>query len=41
MKVKDLGHVHPDWMPTFMAHWKMELELDGDLGTGYATEGID
>lgn len=28
VKVKDLGYVHPDWVPTFLSHWKMENEKD-------------
>ncbi|KAI8937912.1 hypothetical protein NX059_005596 [Plenodomus lindquistii] len=24
VKVKDLGRVHPDWMPTFLGYWNME-----------------
>lgn len=24
VKVKDLGYVHPDWMPAFLGYWSME-----------------
>lgn len=28
VKVKDIGHVHPDWLPTFLGYWKMENGKD-------------
>jgi hypothetical protein len=24
VKVKDLGYVHPDWMPNLLGYWHME-----------------
>ena len=24
VKVKDLGYVHPEWMPAFLGYWNME-----------------
>jgi hypothetical protein len=24
VKVKSLGYVHPDWLPTFLGYWKQE-----------------
>ncbi|CAN9452811.1 unnamed protein product [Alternaria alternata] len=28
VKVKDIGRVHPDWLPTFLGYWKMENGKD-------------
>jgi len=28
VKVKDLGIVHQDWMPTFLGYWNMENLAD-------------
>jgi hypothetical protein len=28
VKVKDLGYVHPDWLPMFFSYWIVENEKD-------------
>jgi hypothetical protein len=34
VKVKDIGYVHPDWMPTFLGYWNTEQ----DTADGRETE---
>ncbi|CAN9310315.1 unnamed protein product [Alternaria alternata] len=41
VKVKDIGHVHPDWMATFLGYWKMENGTDSQQNPDLARDPIN